>query len=238
MRFIGELQAFLDRRVGEWERVRILEAGCGSASRLVFGAGADIVGIDLSARQLERNALATTKIVGDIQTYPLPVAAYDLIICWDVLEHLERPELAVANFARAVAPGGLIVLKQPNPLSVKGIVTRLTPHGFHVWFYRVFFKMKRAGTDDVGPFKTYLKLAITPGRLRRLGLDHGLAVVFEATSDALDTAFYFQRPFVHATYRLLRSLGHVLSLGRLGDSDFVVVFQPSPAQTSPGPGSR
>ncbi len=225
MRFIADLQTFLDRRFGDWAAARVLEAGCGSASFLNFGRGATITGIDISARQLERNTLVTTRIVGDLQSYPLPEGAYDLIVCWDVLEHLQKPELALASFARSAAPGGLIVLKQPNPRSVKGILTRLTPHGFHVWFYRVFFRMKRAGTDDVGPFKTYLRPVIAPDRLVREGQRQGLDVAFLATADALDVPFYFQRPLVRTVYRSLRALGRWLTFGRLGDSDFVVVFE-------------
>ncbi len=55
--------------------VKVLDAGCGVASQLrlraavnVVGIDMDVVGIDISEEQLQRNAFVQEKIVGDIQT--------------------------------------------------------------------------------------------------------------------------------------------------------------------------
>lgn len=42
-------------------------------------------------------------------------------------------------------PGGQIVVAAPNPYSVKGFVTRYTPHWFHVWYYRHVLHRPQAG---------------------------------------------------------------------------------------------
>ncbi len=39
---------------------------------------------------------------------------YDLIICSDVLEHIECDDLVIENLARALKPGGLLVLTSPS----------------------------------------------------------------------------------------------------------------------------
>ena len=139
---LPELQAFLDKEMARMESVRVLEAGCGSASNVRFGARARLVGIDISRMQLERNTILQEKIIGDIQQYDFPPASFDLIVCWDVLEHLPQPELALRRFARAVKTNGLVILKLPNVLSVKGLVTKLLPHTFHVLAYRYFTVIK------------------------------------------------------------------------------------------------
>ena len=103
------LQAVVDQHLEGRDALRILEAGCGSASHLRFGPGAHLVGIDISERQLDRNGALDEKIVGDLQSHPLG-SGYDLIVCWDVLEHLPRPDDALENMLASVAPGGLLVI--------------------------------------------------------------------------------------------------------------------------------
>lgn len=88
------------------DSIRVLEAGCGSASQIKFDAEMYAVGIDISADELEKNSAVHEKILGDIQDYPLQKEDFDVIICWMVLEHLSRPNAALANMFRAVKPGG------------------------------------------------------------------------------------------------------------------------------------
>ncbi|MCX6866970.1 MAG: class I SAM-dependent methyltransferase, partial [Verrucomicrobia bacterium] len=93
---------------------RILEAGCGSSSNIPIHPNAHVVGIDISAEELDKNTSVHEKIVGDLETCELPKNAFDLVVCFDVLEHLHRPALAMASMASAVRPGGLLLLAFPN----------------------------------------------------------------------------------------------------------------------------
>ena len=97
--------------------LRLLEAGCGSASYFDFANVTRTVGIDISREQLDRNAFVQEKILGDIQTYPLARNEFDIVVCWDVLEHLSRPQEALHNLCHAVRPGGVLILGFPNLLS-------------------------------------------------------------------------------------------------------------------------
>lgn len=107
--------------------IRVLEAGCGSASHIHFNAKVHAVGIDLSAEELEKNTAVQEKILGDLQDYPLPEASFDVVVCWMVLEHLLLPRAALANMFRATKPGGIVVLGIPNVASIKGMITKFTP---------------------------------------------------------------------------------------------------------------
>lgn len=151
--------------------IKILEAGCGSASHVCFNAVVHAVGIDISEEQLKRNTVVQEKLLGDIQQYSLPEGEFDVVVCWEVLEHLARPKDALLNLFASTRPGGLVILAFPNLLSFKGLVTKLTPLWFHTLFYRYMQYTFR-------PFPTYLRSAILPKRVIRLAQQHGSSVAF------------------------------------------------------------
>jgi SAM-dependent methyltransferase len=89
------------------------------------------------------------------------------VICQDMLEHLPRPRAALLNMARSLVPGGEIIIACSNPASVKGVVTKFTPHRFHRFVYkRGWFGYHYRGPDGP-PFKTYMRWAIRPGALEQ-----------------------------------------------------------------------
>lgn len=192
---IERLRRFVESRLGERRGLRILEAGCGSCSWFDLRERGHIVGIDISAKQLARNELLHEAVHGDLMRHRFAPGSFDLIVCLDVLEHLSRPAAALANLHEALAPGGLLVLKLPNALSWKGIVTKLTPHGLHVWIYRRFLGRPLAGTEDVGPFRTTMRWSIRPAALRSWGRRSGLDIAYQDYYEA------------HAQVRLRRRLG-------------------------------
>ena len=163
----------------------MLEAGCGSAGHVRFPEGAVVTGIDLSEKQLARNPIVDEKIVGDVQYHPLQSEAFDLVVCWDVLEHLERPALALANLAGALKPGGLLLLAFPNADSLKGLAAKATPYRFHVWLYRHVVGTPHAGTEDVGPFPTYFRSTMRPAAVERLLTERGLRPVYRRLYESL-----------------------------------------------------
>jgi 2-polyprenyl-3-methyl-5-hydroxy-6-metoxy-1,4-benzoquinol methylase len=221
---IASAQRCVDRLLAGKEPLRVLEAGCGSAAHVRVPAGAHVVGVDLSARQLERHPGLHERIQADLQEVALPARAFDLVVCWEVLEHLPEPERALARLADAVAEGGALVLAVPNLLSVKGLVTRLTPHWFHVAFYRHVYRVPGAGEDDQAPFTTHLRASIREAGLRQFAAAHGLEVALVAAHDV--------GPYLHtrhraagALYEAIRGAARALSRGAIGDSDLVMVLR-------------
>lgn len=181
---IQRFQALIDDYAGKHPEFHVLEAGCGSASKLNLSAATRLTGIDLSVEQLQRNATVDEAIQGDLQTFPLPTAAYDIIVCWDVLEHIDQPRLALDNLAQSLKPGGLMFLAMPNPLSWWGLATRFTPHWVHVQAYRRIFGVPDAGTDGKGPFPTYLRMAISPLGMAQFASRPDLGIVYQCTYPA------------------------------------------------------
>ena len=178
----GHIEAILRAAWGETQDPRrVLDAGCGAELPFRIPGATELVGIDISPDALALNTELDSAIVGDIQTYPLPPESFDLVICWNVLEHLPNPVVAVENMTRALRPGGILVLGLPNLWSLKGLLTRATPHRFHVWAYRRLLGDTDAGSPGHGPFPTYLRREIAPGRLVSLGRRHGLEPLYLST---------------------------------------------------------
>jgi len=233
---IVELQSVLDRWRRQRGPIRVLEAGCGSASALDFGENAYIVGLDISEKQLARNESLDEKVCGDVQSYDLPSSAFDVIVCWNVLEHLPEPERALRNFAKAIRDDGLIILGAPNLLSGKGLVTKLTPLWFHVWAYNKFFGYDHAGADDIGPFRTYLRSSVSPRSIKRFASESGFSVEHFRLYEALRQKRLLKRfPFANALWRIFSALVKFASLGRvdLALSDYIAVLRKRGADASP-----
>jgi 2-polyprenyl-3-methyl-5-hydroxy-6-metoxy-1,4-benzoquinol methylase len=224
----GSVQAIVDRMMGEGKPLRVLEAGCGSRSHIQLGRNTQIVGIDLSEEMLERNDQLNEKIRGDIQTYALERSSFDIIFCWDVLEHLRHPEWALQNFMHAVREGGIIVLGAPVANSLKGTITRFTPLWFHVWVFRYLLKNKVAGTKGHGPFPTFFKKAMSPSSIQRLAREQRM-VVEQSTlyRDTMEVRLRQKHWILDLAFRILRPLLEILSLGNINPdvTDFVIVLR-------------
>lgn len=182
---VAALQSIAARCTADRQPVRVLEAGCGQyPSPLGLDGRARIVGIDVSSAQLERNEWAEEKILGDVTSHDFAANDFDVIVCWDVLEHLPNPEQALERFVHAVRPDGLVVIKVPNVLSGKGLITKLTPHWFHVLVYKHVFGYPNPGVEDRPPFPTFLRLSIAPKALRRFAERRGMLVEMCGTYEA------------------------------------------------------
>ena len=99
---------------------RVLDAGCGTGygTRLLKDAGAsEITGIDVSptavAAARERCAEATL-LEGDLTGTGLAPGSFDLITCFEVIEHLEAQAEVVNELHRLLAPEGVLLISSPN----------------------------------------------------------------------------------------------------------------------------
>jgi SAM-dependent methyltransferase len=173
-----ELQRVVDRASAAQPLRRVLDAGCGFELPLDFPPSVELVGLDSSAEAMAKNENIDDAIVGDLETVELEEKSFDAVLCWTVLEHLERPDLALRNLARALRPGGLLIIGVPNVWSLKGLITKATPHRFHVWVYRRLLGHPDAGRPGVAPYRTHLKLVISPRGLVRLARANHLELLY------------------------------------------------------------
>lgn len=221
----------LGQKLGEFfsgiDTPKILEAGCGSGSVIGIPAGAHVTGIDISQEELDKNPDVHVKIAGDLQTYELPSGEFDLVVCWDVLEHLERPRLAMENMASAVRPGGLLLLAFPNVCSLKAVVAKYTPLGFHKALNRWIYG-ERAGSPGFLNFPTILDSSIAPDRMFDFARSQNYKIEFSALQQSGVQRKFFKKlrigdGGIHAFDKLVR----IASFGRISvrESDCIFLFR-------------
>ncbi len=211
--------------------VKVLEAGCGSATHLKLSPHYKVTGIDISQKQLDRNSFLSEKICGDIQTYPLESNTFDMIVSWFVLEHVKSPRKAVENFLGALKENGLIVLALPSVWSVKGMVAKFTPHVFHIFFYRYVLKSKHNFENDEGPFKTYLNTFISPENLKEFASKNNLEVAYlEFSNNTIIQQKIKGNPIIFFIHKFVGKTLWLVSLGKIKEdqTDFFVVLKKLP----------
>src|SRR5437763_5356812 len=148
--------------------ISVYEAGGGSTSYIPLDGlnVSRITLVDIDPHQVERNDIAHETIVGDLQTIELPREKFDLVICYNVIEHLPRLPEALTRLARVVKRGGLIVIGAPVPLSLNGLAARWTPHFVHVWICRHLLKWPDAGKPGCAPFPVAYHRLVDPRALQ------------------------------------------------------------------------
>jgi SAM-dependent methyltransferase len=164
----------------------VYEAGGGSTCFLPSDimSRARLTVVDIDEAQLRNNDYAHETILGDIQTHRFPANSFDLVTCYNVIEHLPDVEAALTGFFQALKPGGLLMIAAPNPLSLSGVVTKHTPHWFHVWFYRHVLGRKGAGQPGQAPFPTFFHPLVTPSQLEGFAKAQGMRTVYRCEHES------------------------------------------------------
>ncbi len=109
---------------------------------------------------------------GNTLALPFPDAAFDRIVCSEVLEHVDDPRRATAELVRVLKPSGLIAFSVPTPVTE--------------WCYRF-------SSDDY--FNTpggHVRIFTLP-RLRRLLASEGLSVVDLHFEHAFHSLYWWVR---------------------------------------------
>jgi SAM-dependent methyltransferase len=235
-RALAEINELIEWELGTREKLRVLEAGCGSISHLSFPADAYLVGIDISEAQLRKNTYLDEKILGDIERHELPTGDFDAVVCWNVFEHLPHPERALSGFSHAVSPGGLVILALPNALSVKGLITKFTPFRFHVWVTRHLVGRPLAGTEGNPPFPTFMRFSIAPGKLVERTQEHGLSLRYSSLfEDNKQQTIRKKLRVDGARWRFIQRAVRLMTLGKIetARAQCIFVFQKPPADRPP-----
>jgi SAM-dependent methyltransferase len=226
---LEELRSVLNPLMEGKKNLKVLEAGCGSRTPIQLPPDAYIVGVDISEEQLSKNTGLHEKRVGDIQTCDLGEDCFDVICCWDVLEHLERPLDALSNFFRAIKEDGTIILAFPNVMSIKGLVTKFTPHLFHVLVYRYLWRQKTVGKEGYySPFRTYLRFAISPDSLMKHAGRQGFATAHSRLyQGAMQRQLRRRNLGIDRLFQVAEPVLKVLTLGsiRAHECDVIVVLR-------------
>lgn len=156
----------------------IVDCGCGPGDLLAllcrWRRGDVLAGIDLSYELLAAardRAPGVLFVQASAQRLPLRTGIADAVIVLHVVEHLPRPEEFLAEAARFLRPGGVLVLATPNPAGIGARVSGRRWIGFG------------------DPHHVSLR---TPDQWRRTVRDHGFTIRRDGTT-GLSGLWLFRR---------------------------------------------
>lgn len=144
--------------VSELRRLRpktVVDLGCGNGALLSDLHAAlphtSLVGIDLSAAQLEQNRRAMPWADFHVANLSLPlpdgIGTYDAVVSSELIEHLDEPQALLDNVQRLLTPGGhLLVTTQSGRV---GETERRVGHVRHFTADALAAMLRKAGLDPV-----------------------------------------------------------------------------------------
>jgi O-antigen biosynthesis protein len=113
---------------------RVLDAGCGTAygSTILAEAGArEVVGVDLAADVLDavRSEVPSNVTLehGDVRDLRHPDGSFEVIVCFEVIEHIDEPGRTLDELRRLLSPEGVLALSSPN----RDVYPQGNPHHIH-----------------------------------------------------------------------------------------------------------
>lgn len=141
---------YFDRFIPHWPGLKVLDVGCGGGYTCEFLAqrGATVTGIDLSAACIEaakshaeEMGLTIDYHVGMGENLPFGNDCFDVVVCVDVLEHVQSVATTVTEISRVIGPGGLFCFDTINRtwqsrwlmIWLLEDVLRQIPRGIHDW---------------------------------------------------------------------------------------------------------
>ena len=112
----------------------VLDAGCGEGyglAMLALAGPSRLVGVDVAEDALER---ARSRVAGvaevvnaDIRDLPFDDHSVDVVVCFEVIEHVDRQDEALAELRRVLRPDGALLISSPN----RDVYTPGNPHHVH-----------------------------------------------------------------------------------------------------------
>lgn len=111
---------------------KIIDIGAGEGGYLDYLPCYDRYSLDINPASVDQNAQrGIQSVLFDICTDSIDTdKTFDLVTCFDVLEHLHNPDLAIRNIASLLAPGGVFI-------GETGDIDSLLPRyfGYSNWWY-------------------------------------------------------------------------------------------------------
>ena len=136
----------------------VLDAGCGTG----FGTAmlgecrpARLVGVDIAPEALERARVlapaADDLVQGDVRELPFEDSSFDVVVCFEVIEHIERQDDALDELRRVLRDGGSLLISSPN----RDVYTPGNPHHVHEYVPAELEAALRSRFENVALFRQH-----------------------------------------------------------------------------------
>ncbi len=118
---------------------RVLDAACGTGygSAALAEAASFVAGLDISPEAVEAAARAYARpnlafLVARAEQIPFRDASFDLVVAFELIEHLHDWRALLGEARRLLAPGGQFIVSTPNRLYYAEAQAQSGPNPFHV----------------------------------------------------------------------------------------------------------
>jgi len=191
----GDFVALAHIQRYEWVSPRVtelecLDAGCGSgygAYHLAMNGANSVVGVDISsvAIRFAKNRFNTENVqfgIMDVRNLAVKEDSFDVVISFDVMEHLERgdQDRFVSEVARVLRPKGRVYLGCPNISASSGTnpfhLGELTRDEFETLMEKHFRDVVILGQDLIHEGRRQFGSLSIVGRVKELNISNFLIV--------------------------------------------------------------
>lgn len=120
----------------------VLDVGCGRGEygddsvplrrnlKILKGKVAKVIGIDIGQDAAENPFIDEFHLIrGD--KWPIDESSVDLIVCDNVLEHIDDPDKFFSEIVRVLKNGGVLCIRTPNRWSYISLAATLIPSKYH-----------------------------------------------------------------------------------------------------------
>ena len=156
---------------------RVLDAGCGTGygSGFLSRSADSVLGIDASSDAIEfanrrYRGPNTSFLVGLCESLPVPAASVNLIVAFEVIEHLAGWRQFLQECERVLKPNGILLVSTPNKLDYTESRGAAGPNPFHVHEF------------EFAEFSEELGRMFPDVRI--FGQNHAQSIVFSSISNA------------------------------------------------------
>ena len=162
---------FFESYVPNWQGIKVLDIGCGGGLACEFLAkrGAYVSGIDLSLNSIKaaqehakKSHLQIDYQCGVAENLPYEKNKFDIVVCFDVLEHVEDWQKVIREIYRVLNQNGIFLFDTINKTFKSKLimiwlledVLKQLPRGLHDWNkfiepQKLIDVMEKAGFGDV-----------------------------------------------------------------------------------------
>ena len=132
-------------------RISILDAGAGDCFAEKFFNGYEYVAMDIEKNKESQRDL---DVIGSIEKIPFPDKKFDVVLCLEVLEHVENYQSALNEIFRVLKKEGILLLTVPlMSVGFHNDFYRFTPLAIKNLFAKTGFKI-----DKINPIGGYFRM--------------------------------------------------------------------------------
>jgi len=124
-------------------RGKLLDVGCGAGDFLeafsFYRKDLSLTGIDLSKKSVglaKKRNIRAKFLVADAHKLPFKDHSFDIVTCFDMIEHVKNPELVLSEIGRVLKPPGVFhsfIPTEKNIFSFEGFLIKLGWKGKEIY---------------------------------------------------------------------------------------------------------